>query len=159
LVDLPVRDPDTLVQVSTVTPVQGESYLTFPMFRELSAQQKVFGSLLLAGVGLFGLMSYAVAQRQREIGIRMALGADRRRVVRDVVRDGLTVTLAGLAVGVVAALATVRVIKTLLFGVTPQDPLTLAAAGVSLMVIAILACAVPASRAARVDPIIALRAE
>jgi putative ABC transport system permease protein len=89
----------------------------------------------------------------------MALGADRRRVVRDVVRDGLTVTLAGLAVGVVAALATVRVIKTLLFGVTPQDPLTLAAAGVSLMVIAILACAVPASRAARVDPIIALRAE
>ena len=75
-----------------------------------------FGALvlLLAGVGLFGLMSYAVAQRRREIGIRMALGADRRRVVRDVVRDGLTVTLAGLAVGVVAALAAVRVVKTLL---------------------------------------------
>ena len=106
-----------------------------------------FGSLvlLLAGVGLFGLMSYAVAQRRREIGIRMALGADRRRVVRDVVRDGLTVTLAGLAVGVVAALATVRVVKTLLFGVTPQDPLTLAAAGASLIAIAILACVVPAS--------------
>ena len=85
--------------------------------------------------------------------------ADRRRVVRDVVRDGLTVTLAGLAVGVVAALATVRVVKTLLFGVTPQDPLTLAAAGASLIAIAILACSVPASRAARVDPIIALRGE
>jgi len=117
-----------------------------------------FGSLvlLLAGVGLFGLMSYAVAQRRREIGIRMALGADRRRVVRDVVRDGLAVTLAGLTVGVVAALATVRVVKTLLFGVTPQDPLTLAGAGASLLAIAILACAVPASRAARVDPMIAL---
>ncbi len=120
-----------------------------------------FGSLvlLLAGVGLFGLMSYAVAQRRREIGIRMALGADRRRVVRDVVRDGLTVTLAGVAVGVVAALATVRVVETLLFGVTPQDPLTLAGAGASLIAIAILACAVPASRAARVDPVIALRGE
>ena len=118
-----------------------------------------FGALvlLLAGVGLFGLMSYTVAQRRREIGIRMALGADRRRVVRDVVRDGLTVTLAGLAVGVVAALAAVRVVDTLLFGVTPQDPLTLAGAGASLIAIALLACFVPASRAARVDPVIALR--
>ncbi|MGH9158937.1 MAG: FtsX-like permease family protein, partial [Vicinamibacteraceae bacterium] len=120
-----------------------------------------FGSLvlLLAGVGLFGLMSYAVAQRRREIGIRMALGADRRRVVRDVVREGLTVTLIGLAVGVVAALATVRVVKSLLFGVTPQDPLTLAAAGASLIAVAILACTVPASRAARVDPMITFRGE
>jgi putative ABC transport system permease protein len=120
-----------------------------------------FGSLvlLLTGVGLFGLISYAVAQRRREIGIRMALGADRHRVVRDVIRDGLTVTLVGLAVGVVAALATVRGVKTLLFGVTPQDPLTLAGAAASLIAIAMLACAVPASRAARVDPLIALRAE
>lgn len=120
-----------------------------------------FGSLvlLLAGVGLFGLMSYAVAQRRREIGIRMALGADRRRVVRDVVRDGLTVTLAGLAVGAVAALAAVRLVKALLFGVTPQDPLTLVTAAASLVAIAILACWVPAARAARVDPMIALRAE
>jgi predicted permease len=120
-----------------------------------------FGSLVLflAGVGLFGLMSYAVAQRRREIGIRMALGADRHRVVRQVVFDGLTVTVAGLAVGVVAALAIVRVVETLLFGVTPEDPLTLAAAGASLLAIAILACAVPASRAARVDPMIALRGD
>jgi predicted permease len=115
--------------------------------------------LLLAGVGLFGLMSYAVVQRRREIGIRMALGADRGRVVRDVVHDGLAVTLAGLAVGAVAALATVRVVRTLLFGVTPQDPLTLAVAATSLVVIAVLACSVPASRAARVDPMIALRGE
>jgi putative ABC transport system permease protein len=120
-----------------------------------------FGSLvlLLAGVGLFGLMSYAVAQRRREIGIRMALGADSRRIIRDIVRDGLTVTLAGLAIGVVAALATVQAVKALLFGVTPQDPLTFAGAGASLIVIAILACSVPAVRAARVDPMIALRGE
>lgn len=120
-----------------------------------------FGSLvlLLAGVGLFGLMSYAVAQRRREIGIRMALGADRRRVVRDVVGEGLIVTLAGLAVGVLAALVAVRLVETLLFGVTPQDPLTVAGAGASLIAIAILACVVPASTAARVDPMIALRSE
>jgi predicted permease len=129
--------------------------------RLTAMMSSLFGSLvlLLAGVGLFGLMSYAVAQRRREIGIRMALGADRRRVVRDVVREGLTVTLAGLAAGIVAALATVRVVETLLFGVTPRDPLTLAAAAASLVAIAMLACAVPASRAARVDPMIALRGE
>lgn len=120
-----------------------------------------FGSLvlLLAGVGLFASMSYAVAQRRREIGIRMALGADRRRVVRDVVGEGLMVTLAGLAVGVLAALVAVRLVETRLFGVTPQDPLTLAVAGVSLIAIAMLACVVPASTAARVDPMIALRSE
>jgi hypothetical protein len=120
-----------------------------------------YGSLvlLLAGVGLFGLLSYGVSQRRREIGVRMALGADRQRVVRDVVGDGLKVTLIGLAVGLVAALATVRVVKTLLFGVTPEDPLTLATAGAALMAMAVLACSVPASRAARVDPVITLRGE
>jgi putative ABC transport system permease protein len=89
----------------------------------------------------------------------MALGADRFRVVLDVVRDGLMVTLIGLAAGVIAALAAVRVVKSLLFDVTPQDPLTLAVAGASLIVMAILASTVPASRAARVDPMITLRGE
>lgn len=87
----------------------------------------------------------------------MALGANRGRVVRDVVGEGLMVTLAGLAIGVVAALASVQVVKSLLFGVTPQDPL--AVAGASLIAMAILACTVPASRAARVDPMITLRGE
>jgi putative ABC transport system permease protein len=120
-----------------------------------------FGSLvlLLAGVGLLGLMSQTVAQRRKEIGIRMAVGADLRRIVWDVVGEGLSVTLAGLAVGIVAALATVRVVESLLFGVTPQDPLTLAAAAASLLIIAIVACLVPASRAARVDPLIVLRGD
>jgi ABC-type antimicrobial peptide transport system permease subunit len=104
-------------------------------------------------------MSYSVAQRRREIGVRMALGADRRRVVTDVVRDGLALTLVGLAIGLVAALGTVRLVRTLLFGATPQDPLTLAVAGASLLAIAALACAVPAARAVRVDPLIAIRSE
>jgi putative ABC transport system permease protein len=120
-----------------------------------------FGSLvlLLAGIGLLGLMSQSVAQRRKEIGIRMALGADLSRVMWDVVGEGLTVTVAGLAIGIVAALVAVRVVKSLLFGVTPQDPLTLAAAAASLLIIAIVACVVPASRAARVDPLIVLRAD
>jgi len=120
---------------------------------------RIFGSLvlLLAGLGLFGLMSYTVAQRRREIGIRMALGADRRRVVRDIVGDGVTVALAGLAVGAVTAFFTVQIVKPLLYGVEPQDPLTLAEAAASLLAIAMLACGVPAWRAARVDPLIALR--
>ena len=148
-------------QVGNIVTLQYITDRSLLLERLTALMSSFFGSLvlLLAGVGLFGLMSYAVAQRRREIGIRMALGADRLRVVRDVVRDGLTVTLAGLAVGVVAALVAVRVVRTLLFGVTPQDPLTLAGAAASLIAIAILACAVPASRAARVDPVIALRGE
>ena len=148
-------------QVGNIVTLQYITDRSLLLERLTALMSSFFGSLvlLLAGVGLFGLMAYAVAQRRREIGIRMTLGADRHRVVRDVVRDGLTVTLAGLAVGVVAALAAVRVVRTLLFGVTPQDPLTLAGAAASLIAIAILACAVPASRAARVDPVIALRGE
>ena len=148
-------------QVGNMVTLQHITDRSLLLERLTALMSSFFGSLvlLLAGVGLFGLMSYAVAQRRREIGIRMALGADRRRVVRDVVRDGLTVTLTGLAVGVVAALATVRVVKSLLFGVTPQDPLTLAGAAASLIAIAILACTVPASRAARVDPVITFRGE
>jgi putative ABC transport system permease protein len=129
--------------------------------RLTALMSSVFGALvlLLAGVGLFGLMSYSVSQRRREFGIRMALGADRRRVVTDVLRDGLRVTLAGLAAGTMAAIGAVQLVRTLVFGVTPQDPLTFAAATGLLVAIALLACSVPAARAARVDPMIAIRAE
>ena len=116
-------------------------------------------ALLLAAIGVYGLMSYTVEQRRREIGIRVALGADARRVMREVVRDGVSVTLAGAAVGFAGALASVELVKALLYGVAPRDPLTLAAAPLSLLLIAALACAIPARRAARVDPMIALRAE
>jgi len=116
-------------------------------------------ALLLAAIGVYGLMSYTVEQRWREIGIRVALGADSRRVVGDVIRDGIAVTLAGAAAGFAVALAAVQLVKSLLFGVAPYDPVTLAAAPASLLAIAVAACVLPARRAARVDPIIALRAE
>jgi putative ABC transport system permease protein len=120
-----------------------------------------FGALvvLLAGVGVFGLMSQAVTQRRKEIGIRMAVGANRSRVVRDVVRDTLIVTLGGVAAGLLGAVAAVRLVETLLFGVTPQDPLALSAAAASLIVTALLACTLPAIRASRTDPLIALRSD
>jgi predicted permease len=116
-------------------------------------------ALLLSAIGLYGLMSYAVTQRRREIGIRVALGARPDRVMRDLIRDGLSVTCAGVGVGLIAALAAVQLVKSLLFGITPYDPVTLVAAPVSLLVVAIVASALPAARAARVDPMEALRAE
>src|SRR5262245_1428560 len=116
-------------------------------------------ALLLSAIGLYGLMSYAVTQRRREIGIRVALGARPDRVMRDVIGDGLSVALAGVGAGMLAALAAVQLVKSLLFGITPYDPVTLVAAPASLLVVAIAASALPAARAARVDPMEALRAE
>ena len=116
-------------------------------------------ALVLAGVGLFGLMSYTVSERRREIGIRMALGAEPQRVVAGVVRGGLVVALTGAAVGLPAALAAARLLESMLFGVTTHDPVTLMAAPLCLIAIAVVASIGPATRAARVDPIIALKAE
>jgi ABC-type antimicrobial peptide transport system permease subunit len=116
-------------------------------------------ALLLAGIGLYGLMAYTVAQRQREIGIRLALGADTARVMREVIGDGLAVSIGGVTIGLLAALATTQLVKSLLFGVTPRDPLTLLAAPALLVAIALVASVVPAIRAAHVDPMIALRAD
>jgi ABC-type antimicrobial peptide transport system permease subunit len=106
-----------------------------------------------------GILCSALPAWRAKVGIRMALGADRHRVVRDVFGEGVAVTVAGLAGGGVIALVAVQVVSPLLFGVTPQDPRTLAVAAVSLLAIAILACAVPAWKAARVDPMTALRCE
>jgi putative ABC transport system permease protein len=116
-------------------------------------------ALLMAAIGLYGLMRYAVTQRQREIGIRMALGADAVRVMRDVIRDGLAVSVGGVGIGLAVALATTQVVKSLLFGVTPRDPVTLLTAPALLVAFTLLASAVPAIRAAHVDPMIVLRAE
>ena len=115
-------------------------------------------AMALAAVGIFGVMSYAVAQQTREIGIRMALGADRDSVIRMVLRQASTVIGIGLVVGVAAAAATGRALSGLLFNLTPTDPMTLGIVAVIVAAVALLACYLPARRATRIDPIQALRA-
>jgi len=116
-------------------------------------------ALLLAAVGIYGVMSYAVAQRTHEIGIRVALGARRRDVLRLVVGEGMLLAVIGIAVGVAGAIGLTRFISGLLFSVSPTDPLTLGTVALMLLGIALLACYVPARRASSVDPIRALRYE
>ncbi len=121
----------------------------------------LFGALavLLASVGLYGVISYTVARRTNEIGIRIALGASRRRVIGLVLRETGVVLGVGLGAGLVISLAVGRAVRSLLFGLEPSDPLTLAVAGVALAVVALLASYLPAHRASTVDPAIALRGE
>jgi putative ABC transport system permease protein len=114
-------------------------------------------ALLLAGVGIFGVISYMVSQRTNEIGIRMALGAQRSDVLRMVIRNGMFMTAAGVAVGLVGALALTRLMRNLLFQITPTDPITYSAVTIILVIVALLACCIPARRAMRVDPMAALR--
>ncbi len=116
-------------------------------------------ALLLTIIGLYGVMSYSVAQRTNEIGIRMALGAQARDVLRLIVTDGLKMVLLGLVLGIGGALALTRLLATLLFGVTARDPLTFVAIAGLLSIVAIVACCIPAWRATRVDPLDALRCE
>jgi predicted permease len=116
-------------------------------------------ALLLASIGIYGVLSYLVGQRVQEIGVRMALGANRSHVLRMILRDGARMTLIGIGIGVVAALGLTRLMSSMLFGVSPTDPLTFVSVAAILVVVALLACYIPARRAMQVDPLVALRYE
>jgi putative ABC transport system permease protein len=128
-------------------------------FRTLLLSLFAAMALVLAATGIFGVISYSVACRRNEIGIRMALGASRAAILRMVLRETLTLVLAGLALGVPCALAASRLVAHLLFDVSPYDPITLTTVAVALAAVALAAGYIPARRAMRVDPVIALRYE
>jgi hypothetical protein len=116
-------------------------------------------ALVLACIGLYGLLSYEVARRTRELGIRMALGAQKRDLMRLVVRHGLTLALVGAMIGIGASMAVTRLMASMLYGVRPNDPATFAVVSVLLLLVAFAACSIPARRAMRIDPMVALREE
>jgi predicted lysophospholipase L1 biosynthesis ABC-type transport system permease subunit len=116
-------------------------------------------ALVLGIIGIYGVISYAVSQRKREIGIRLALGAQSRDVLQMILRQGATMALVGVAIGVAAALGLTGLMRSLLFGVTARDPMTFAAVAALLVLVSLLASYIPARRAMHVDPIVALRYE
>ena len=116
-------------------------------------------ALILAAVGLYGLISYSVTQRQHELGIRMALGAQRRDVLKLVIGQGMLLTVIGITVGVLGALGFTQLLRNQFFDVSPTDPFTFAAVSILLGGVALLACYVPARRATKADPMMALRYE
>jgi putative ABC transport system permease protein len=152
-------DPDvSVLSAASMTEMMGRE-LARPRFNTALLDVLAILALVLAVTGLYGVMGTHVAQRTREMGIRMALGADAASVSLQVIRQGMKLALAGVAVGVVASLAGTRLLTSLLFGVSPGDPLTLMSAALLLLLAALVAIYIPARRATRVDPMVALRYE
>jgi len=156
-----VRELDPKVEVQRLHTVHDLVNAQVLRERTISHLASFFSlsALVLACLGLYGILSYSVVRRTREIGVRMALGAQARHVLLVVIRQGMTLTLVGCAFGIILAIALTRVVSSLLYGVTATDPLTFAGAGLVLLIVALVACYIPAHRAAKVDPMVALRYE
>jgi putative ABC transport system permease protein len=150
--DLPIQSTVTMDEALAASVAQ-------PRFRTLLLVLFAVSATLIATCGLYGLMAYAVTQRRREIGVRMALGADRRDVFRLVLARALGIVAAGIVVGLVGAVGVTRVLQTFLFGVTPTDPIAFTLVTLLLMLVGLMAAWLPARRATRIDPCAALRAE
>ena len=150
--DLPVTDVAKMPDIIDASVAE-------PRFRTFLLALFAAMALVLAATGIFGVISYSVSCRTREIGIRVALGTSRGTILRMVLRETLVLTLTGLALGIPCALAASRLLGHMLFGVTANDPATLASVAFALVVVAALAGYVPVRRAMRVDPMVALRYE
>ena len=150
--DLPLADPTTIGELYTKS--MARTSFTLVMLCVAGSM-----ALLLGIVGIYGVISYSVSQRTREIGIRMALGAQRQKLTAMFVRQGLWLTGIGVAIGLTSAFLTMRLMSSLLFHVSPLDPWTYTITSACVVVIAWLACYLPSRRAAAVDPTLALRAE
>jgi ABC-type antimicrobial peptide transport system permease subunit len=149
---LPVYDMQTMTERTAAATGQAR-------FRAVLLTAFAIVALSLAAIGIYGVMSFAVTARTREMGVRMALGAERARVQRLVIGEGIGLVCVGAIIGLAGALAATRVLRTFLFDLTPSDPVTYVGVVVVLGVAAIVASWIPARRASRVDPVIALRAE
>jgi len=151
-------EPNSLA--SSVRQAVAELDKTVPVADFETMERIVSGiALLLSAAGIYGVTSYTVTQRTHELGIRIALGAQLGDVLRMILRQGMTVIVIGLAIGLVAAFALTRLLRTLLFGVGATDPLTFVAITLLLTIVALVACYIPARRATKVDPLVALRYE
>ena len=148
--DLAVADVRTMDEVVAVS-------LTARRFNLALIGLFAASALLLAALGIYGVISYTVAQRTREVGIRMAVGARPQDVMKLIVKQGAGLALAGVCIGVISALALTPVLQSLLYAITPTDRATFAEVGAGLVAVALLACYLPARRAARTDPVVALR--
>jgi putative ABC transport system permease protein len=133
--------------------------VSLPRFRTVLLAIFAMSALLLSVVGLYGLMAYTVSQRVHEVGIRVALGAQSSDILKLIVGHGLKLVLIGVAVGLAGSFALTRLLATFLYGVTATDPVTFGGVALTLIVVAMVACYIPARRATRVDPIVALRYE
>jgi ABC-type antimicrobial peptide transport system permease subunit len=151
-------DPDVPVQVATLAQTLSES-ITMRRFNMYLFETFAGSALLLAIVGIYGVLAYVVKQRTREIGIRMALGAQRDGIVRMVAWQGMKIALTGMALGMIAAVGLSRLITTMLYDTRATDPVTLFGVSAMLGLAAMLACLQPALRAAKTDPMVALRHE